>query len=211
MNAGLNIFTDFLIVLLPIPAIISLQLPRKQKIGVGLVFALGFLYVTFSSAYPSKLMSHSVCIISIVRLYALHKGTTTLDPTYDNFAIAIWSVVEVNGAIIGACLPTLKPLISRVWPKLLSSGASRHHTYHQHSTGIDDTTAHTSKGTRARSRVASGTTPDFSSATEILGDDDIVVLTEIEVKSARIQTTADDCSSHEDTGQRRNSDAWVRN
>lgn len=46
VNAGLNIFTDILVVLLPIPGIFKLQLPRKQRIGVSLVFALGFLYVT---------------------------------------------------------------------------------------------------------------------------------------------------------------------
>lgn len=51
LNAGLNIFTDFLIVILPIPAILALQLPRKQKIGVSLVFTLGFLYVPFLSLY----------------------------------------------------------------------------------------------------------------------------------------------------------------
>ncbi|KAF2110339.1 hypothetical protein BDV96DRAFT_465101, partial [Lophiotrema nucula] len=110
VNASLNIFTDFLVVTLPIPGIAKLQLPMKQKIGVALVFALGFF----------------VCIISIVRLYALKIGIRTHDPTYDNYAIAIWSVVEVNGAIVGACLPTLKPLISRLWPRLLSSGHSNH-------------------------------------------------------------------------------------
>ncbi|KAH7394661.1 hypothetical protein BKA66DRAFT_282990 [Pyrenochaeta sp. MPI-SDFR-AT-0127] len=43
LNAGLNIFSDFIVVLLPIPSILSLQLPKKQKIGVSLIFALGLL------------------------------------------------------------------------------------------------------------------------------------------------------------------------
>ena len=35
---------------------------------------------------------------------------------------AIWSSTELNVAILCSCLPTLKGLISRIWPKLLSTG-----------------------------------------------------------------------------------------
>lgn len=50
--AGTNIGLDFLVLLLPLPAITSLHLPRRQKICIVLVFLLGFF----------------VCIVSIVRL-----------------------------------------------------------------------------------------------------------------------------------------------
>lgn len=41
--AGMNISTDFIVFLIPIPLINSLQLPRRQKILLSLVFCLGFL------------------------------------------------------------------------------------------------------------------------------------------------------------------------
>lgn len=42
-NQGLHLATDFVIVLLPMPVIGTLTLPRKQKFAVIGVFALGFL------------------------------------------------------------------------------------------------------------------------------------------------------------------------
>ena len=39
--ACINIITDFLILCLPIPMLRALQLPIKQKVLLGLVFALG--------------------------------------------------------------------------------------------------------------------------------------------------------------------------
>lgn len=40
-NASLNIISDLVVLICPIPALRKLQLPRRQKIGVMLVFALG--------------------------------------------------------------------------------------------------------------------------------------------------------------------------
>lgn len=42
--AVINILTDFFILCLPMPMLRSLQLPRKQKVLLGLVFALGSGY-----------------------------------------------------------------------------------------------------------------------------------------------------------------------
>lgn len=50
--AGVNIALDFLVLLLPLPAITKLRLPQRQRICLVLVFFLGFF----------------VCVISIVRL-----------------------------------------------------------------------------------------------------------------------------------------------
>ena len=52
--------------------------------------------------------------------------------TDDNLDIAIWSCVEVNVGICCACIPTLKPLIVRILPRLLTANASsrmRHTPY----------------------------------------------------------------------------------
>jgi hypothetical protein len=39
----LHIVTDFLIFAIPIPAVVKMRLPLRQKMGVLMIFALGFL------------------------------------------------------------------------------------------------------------------------------------------------------------------------
>lgn len=102
-NAALNIATDIIIVLLPMPVISSLTLPLKQKLWLAIVFAFGLL----------------VCVVSILRLDSLYLGSKTTDPTWDFVGVAIWSSVELNTAVICTYLPTLKPLVSRLFPRLL--------------------------------------------------------------------------------------------
>ncbi|OJJ48464.1 hypothetical protein ASPZODRAFT_130497 [Penicilliopsis zonata CBS 506.65] len=104
-NAGLHITTDLIILAIPIPALLSLDLPRRQKMALFGIFALGGF----------------VCITSVIRLLALKKISGSTDPTYDNVGAAIWSAIECNTGIICACLPTLRPLISHFLPHILST------------------------------------------------------------------------------------------
>ncbi|KAJ5176784.1 uncharacterized protein N7482_002661 [Penicillium canariense] len=96
-NASMHITTDLVILIIPIPALIAIDIPRKQKIALMLMFAVGGF----------------VCITSIVRLLT---GLTD-----DNVGAASWSAIECNTGIICACLPTLKPLISKIMPGLIST------------------------------------------------------------------------------------------
>jgi hypothetical protein len=120
--AGINIGIDFTVLLLPLPAITQLRLPRKQKICLVLMFLLGFF----------------VCVVSIVRLatvFLLERSgklvgksqpniPTTLqnktNPQPDSGIQAItWSAIEVNIGIICASLIALKPLLARFCPRML--------------------------------------------------------------------------------------------
>ena len=98
LTSVMNIVTDFIVFLVPLPAIRGLQLQRKQKVLVTSVFCLGFF----------------TCIISIVRLFTLHNAIKTTDPTWDNVPSAYWSVVELNCGILCASLPPLRPLLRRL-------------------------------------------------------------------------------------------------
>ncbi|KAK4144856.1 uncharacterized protein C8A04DRAFT_11132, partial [Dichotomopilus funicola] len=105
-NAGLHIGSDLVIMALPMPVLYSLHLPRRQKFAIVGVFTLGFF----------------VCIISAVRLGSLVQSTKdkSLDSPYTNTIVVYWTNIEVNAAICCACIMTLKPLIQRVFPRLLS-------------------------------------------------------------------------------------------
>jgi len=42
-NSVLHVLTDFMIFLLPIPALVNLRVPRRAKVALLGVFSLGFL------------------------------------------------------------------------------------------------------------------------------------------------------------------------
>jgi hypothetical protein len=58
-----------------------------------------------------------VCIISILRLHTLKVAVETTDPTWDDEAAATWSILELNTGIVCSCMPTLKPLVTRIIPR----------------------------------------------------------------------------------------------
>ncbi|KAL2434364.1 hypothetical protein ABEF95_004783 [Exophiala dermatitidis] len=105
--SALHIATDLAILVLPMPVLTRLQLPRKQKMTLIGVFALGGFG----------------CITSILRLHALYISSTSSDLTHDNVDAATWSSAELNVGIMCACIPAMRPVISVIFPRLL--GTSR--------------------------------------------------------------------------------------
>jgi ABC-type Mn2+/Zn2+ transport system permease subunit len=93
-----NIITDVILVILPMPYMWRLHAPLVQRIVLLFMFTLGT----------------SIAIVSTVRLVIfLHiPAATAQDVTHNFREVVIWSVVELNVAVICACLPSLKPLVS---------------------------------------------------------------------------------------------------
>ncbi|EXA29207.1 hypothetical protein FOVG_19266 [Fusarium oxysporum f. sp. pisi HDV247] len=107
--AGFNLVTDITVFCMPLPVIGSLNLPRRQKIMLLAIFSIGFL----------------TCAISTYRIRTLKAAASTKDPNWDNVDAAIWSFLEVTLAIITSCLPTLRPLFSKLMPKFFASSFGR--------------------------------------------------------------------------------------
>ncbi|KAK3203493.1 hypothetical protein GRF29_112g1481867 [Pseudopithomyces chartarum] len=105
-NAGSNIVTDIAIMILPMPVIKNLSLPRRQKYLLMGVFAMGGF----------------VCIVSILRLQSLVAISNSDDPTWDNPPAATWSAVESNVGIICSSLPCIRPLLARWLPRVFTTG-----------------------------------------------------------------------------------------
>ncbi|KAH8888969.1 hypothetical protein GQ53DRAFT_723745 [Thozetella sp. PMI_491] len=103
-NAGLNILQDFIIYILPVKRLWEIQLPRKQRIALIIVFVIGGF----------------VCLTGILRLQSLTMASVSKDPTWDNYGAAIWSSIESNIGIVCASLVHFKPLIARYAPQMLS-------------------------------------------------------------------------------------------
>lgn len=116
-SAPVNIITDLAILVLPIPVLTGMRLPQKQKTILVVTFALGIF----------------VAVVDVIRIYYLQQASVDVNGSltgagtiggqtdfawYASLSL-MWSAVEVNIGIICACIPTLKPLITRILPKLI--------------------------------------------------------------------------------------------
>ncbi|XXH05265.1 hypothetical protein Hte_011690 [Hypoxylon texense] len=125
-NAGFSIATDVIILTLPMPLVYALQIPRVQKAALIMVFALGVLYVAPSGGSVRERMfraannGDSVVITSCLRVTTIDIQATTPDQTYD-ISSTMWTIIEMNVAIVCACLPQIRPLIVKWFPKLMPS------------------------------------------------------------------------------------------
>ncbi|KAF3124529.1 hypothetical protein TWF703_011282 [Orbilia oligospora] len=106
---------DFAIYLLPIPYLWKLNLPKRQRLNLVVIFGLGF----------------SVCCIALVELgvsIKLH-DEGFFDWTWKGPVLWSCTAFELLFAITAASLPDLKALIARFLPRLISHGSSDDHNF----------------------------------------------------------------------------------
>ncbi|ROT41304.1 hypothetical protein SODALDRAFT_376997 [Sodiomyces alkalinus F11] len=103
-----NIVMDVCTLALPIPVVAPLQMARRQKLSLLLLFATGVL----------------VCAIAIRRTVILPPLMASPDYTWEAVEQFYWSFGEVNVGILCAAAPALKPFVMRYLPALLRSSLS---------------------------------------------------------------------------------------
>ncbi|KAF3770175.1 hypothetical protein M406DRAFT_232296, partial [Cryphonectria parasitica EP155] len=91
----INTITDFIIVLIPIPYVRRLKLPRKQQIIVGSLFA-GGVFVTAAGAVRTAVTFMSY-------------DDPNKDLTWNSISVLIVSALELHIGIICASIPSIKP------------------------------------------------------------------------------------------------------
>ncbi|KAI8721284.1 hypothetical protein NCS52_00575600 [Fusarium sp. LHS14.1] len=111
-NAGFSIATDLIILFMPMASVYQLQIQQIQKIALVIVFALGGFVV----------------ITSCLRVTTIDIAATTTDVTFD-VSSTMWTVIEMNVAIVCACLPMIRPIIVKVFPKLMPRSSSNNQKY----------------------------------------------------------------------------------
>ncbi|KFY05161.1 hypothetical protein O988_00212 [Pseudogymnoascus sp. VKM F-3808] len=102
-GAGFSIFEDFIIMILPVWELKDLGLNLRKKIALIFLFALGSF----------------ACITSMIRLKYIVAYGTSVDRTYGNVDVILWSVLEDYVAIICASLMCFRPLFIRFLPSVL--------------------------------------------------------------------------------------------
>ena len=108
---------------------------------------------------------HSTCAISVIRVKFLKQGG---DQTYENIEGSSWSITELCSGVICACLPTLRPLVSKCAPALSRRLHKSSRGYQIYSdTALSQVENHTkltrssSSGTHCQRAVAGSTSPFY--------------------------------------------------
>lgn len=104
-NAAISIALDIWMLAIPLSQLVHLKLAWKKKVGVALMFCVG----TF------------VTVVSIIRLQSLIHFSNSTNPTWDQFDVASWSTIEINVGIICTCMPAIRVILVRLFPKVLGS------------------------------------------------------------------------------------------
>ncbi|KAL0636472.1 hypothetical protein Q9L58_004522 [Maublancomyces gigas] len=109
-----NLVTDVILLFLPMPIIWKLRLPLRQRLSLVVVFAMGAF---------------------IIRLHTVTIAVTSTDLPWTGAVSSTWSAVELNVAIICACMPGFKQFLSWLAPGLLGSTPKQTGYYESGSNG----------------------------------------------------------------------------
>ncbi|KAI2469907.1 hypothetical protein F4781DRAFT_442290 [Annulohypoxylon bovei var. microspora] len=117
INAAGNITTDIVIFVLPLPVLRHLHMPRAQRLVLIGIFSLGLF----------------TCAISVIRVKFLKLGG---DFSYENVEGSSWSIAELCSGVTCACLPTLRPLVSKWVPSFSDCLHKPVMSYRRHSDSL---------------------------------------------------------------------------
>lgn len=94
-NSIINIITDILFAVIPIPVVLKLKVNKRTKVTLIAVLSLGFV----------------ACVAGITKAHLQVSAISTPDAAFEN-SFQIWYMLELCLGILAASLPTLKPLFA---------------------------------------------------------------------------------------------------
>ncbi|KAL4930776.1 CFEM domain-containing protein [Aspergillus undulatus] len=98
-HSTINIILDVVVLVIPVPTLLTLQMPLRKRLGVAAMFVVGI----------------AVTVISIFRLVETVGFNSTTNPTRDFVPVGIWSLLEFDVAIMCACMPAMRSLFIRFY------------------------------------------------------------------------------------------------
>ncbi|KAK2865127.1 hypothetical protein FQN49_003887 [Arthroderma sp. PD_2] len=108
-SGAINSATDIAVVVLPIPSVLSLSLPTRQRVVLFLLFGAGF----------------GVCIAGGVRTYYTYRLNIAHDKTWEAYYLWISGTVELYVGVIGASMASLRPFFARYMPSIFGNQRER--------------------------------------------------------------------------------------
>lgn len=144
-QAGFNIASDVAIILIPVPLLARLQMPKNRRLALFGIFSVGFLAV----------------LASVLRLWNLTIWAKSDDIPYSGGPIIIWTQIELNAAIMSASFPAMKALFAHTFSEgpatRQSSSGARYYKY-----GYGANSADKSKGVKIKGGTISLKTLSFT-------------------------------------------------
>jgi hypothetical protein len=120
-STAVDVATDLMIMALPLTILPSLQLDRKSKVGLAVVFSLGIFIIATAIARMTQILS-----IAYYR-----EGVDV-----DTVSLFVWSIVEASVALIVGSLPPLKGLMVRGVKKHISGKKSSRKFFLHEDSGV---------------------------------------------------------------------------
>ena len=119
-SAPVNIITDLVLMLLPMPILKSMWIPRKQKIILYILFGFGIFITAVDIVRISYLQSATQYRLEQATL-SKNAGDSQQATDFSWYASYsfLWTAIEVNVGIMVASAIHLKPLVTRFMPKML--------------------------------------------------------------------------------------------
>ncbi|KAH7094484.1 hypothetical protein FB567DRAFT_4739 [Paraphoma chrysanthemicola] len=105
-----DVIADILILVLPIPMVLSIKMEIKKKLAVILMLTLG-------AAVCAVSITRVVATYSIAKEYIKHPD----DVIYYTAPVFFWTNIELSLAIVCACLPTLRPIWFHFHPRQITT------------------------------------------------------------------------------------------
>ncbi|PGH11327.1 hypothetical protein AJ79_04943 [Helicocarpus griseus UAMH5409] len=172
-NAAFNISSDLAILILPMPVVKSLQLPKKARIGLMAVFALGIF----------------VCITSLLRATTSNRNTSG-PMTWSSSEPSTWSVIEINVGIICACIPTYRASLSKFFPREFSS-------FNYPGSGQGSKDEENADGSVSQLRVSVGTVPLYKLSIPVVRGRELVA-EKLEIWTKRLGNGGDNSACYDE-------------
>ncbi|KAM3480429.1 hypothetical protein MY5147_001195 [Beauveria neobassiana] len=105
IHGGVSTAIDVWMIGIPLFQIRKLELHWKKKVGATIMFLTGSF----------------VTVVSALRLRSLIYFANSINPTWDELPLALWSTIEINVGLMCACLPTLRLILVRILPRVFGS------------------------------------------------------------------------------------------
>ena len=139
-SAPVNFATDVAILFLPMPILTSMRLPQKQKIILIITFSAGVFVAVVDIVRIAYLQSAARARFREIEEHNDSDGESrNISDLSWNLAMSLmWSAVEVNVGIMCACVPSLKPLVSRFLPHWIRDVGDAETFISKHSGGSDE-------------------------------------------------------------------------
>ncbi|KAL2813366.1 hypothetical protein BJX63DRAFT_224506 [Aspergillus granulosus] len=113
--APINVALDVIVMVLPLPPLLKLNLPLVKKIRVISMFSVGIL----------------ILVAGTLRLTHLYNSITTYNITYNGGELSYFGVIEAQVSVICTCMPAIAILLKRLMPQWFSSSNGTRYTTFQ--------------------------------------------------------------------------------